>query len=91
MEEQGIIDGYTLRQKSLQRHFVTVFMETNDFDSFEAFVSRESVVEQAYKVTGEGCYMLIVQTEPKTLEEFLNRLLRYARYRVATALRCFKG
>ena len=92
MEEQGLISGYTIRQDGLQRHFITMFMENPNFDEFERFLGADLRVEGAYKVTGEGCYLVVyTPTESHELEPFLNSLLRYGRYRVSTAIRCIKS
>ena len=76
----------------MQRHFITMFMENLDFGAFERFLSADPRVEGAYKVTGEGCYLLIyAPAQSQELEPFLNSLLGYGRYRVSTAIRCVKS
>ncbi len=88
MEEQGVITGYTIRVGKLGRHFITVFMDTNDFTGFERFLQQATGVEAAYKVSGDGCYQIhfVAQTEDD-LEPFLNALLRFGRYKLASAIR----
>lgn len=88
MEEQGVITGYTIREGKLGRHFITVFMDTNDFTGFERFLNMAAGVEAAYKVSGDGCYQIhfVAQTEDD-LEPFLNALLRFGRYKLASAIR----
>jgi len=91
MEEQGAIRGYTIRQDNVERHFITVFMENADFAGFEAFLNADERIEQAYKVTGEGCYHIVFMSLSNAdLEPFLNMLLRYGKYRVSSAIRCVK-
>jgi len=91
MEDQGIIEGYTIRQGQVQRHFITVFMATTQFDVFEGFLKGIGSVEQAYKVTGEGCYHVVFVCEhADELEHFLNALLPYGRYKVSSAIRTVK-
>ena len=91
MEDQGIIEGYTIRQGQIQRHFITVFMATSQFDAFEAFLKGTVQVEQAYKVTGEGCYHVVLTCEhAHELEPFLNAVLPYGRYKVSSAIRAVK-
>jgi Lrp/AsnC family leucine-responsive transcriptional regulator len=92
MEDQGLITGYTLRQDNAERHFITVFMETSDFAGFELFLKNDARIESAYKVTGEGCYQLIfISQNAGDLEPFLNAMLSYGRYKVATAIRHIKS
>lgn len=91
LEERGVITGYTIRQDNLPRHFITVFMENSSFDEFEAFLNADEQVEHAYKTTGEGCYHVVFTPfEAENLELFLNELLRYGKYKVATAIRHVK-
>lgn len=91
LEDQGIINGYTIRQQHIERHFITMFMDVARFDEFEQLLKNETQVEAAYKITGEGCYHLIFTPESANeLEPFLQRLLKYGRYRVSSVLRCVK-
>ncbi|MFM2317432.1 MAG: HTH-type transcriptional regulator LrpC [Pseudomonadota bacterium] len=91
MEDQGVINGYTIRQQDIERHFITMFMDVARFDEFEQLLKNEAQVESAYKITGEGCYHLVFTPEaPNELEPFLQRLLKYGRYRVSSVLRGVK-
>ncbi|MBY0573345.1 MAG: AsnC family transcriptional regulator [Undibacterium sp.] len=91
MEDQGVISGYTIRQDQLARHFITVFMESTDFSSFEAFLNTHSSVENAYKVTGEGCYHLVFIAQSNAdIEPFLDALLQYGRCKVLSTIRRVK-
>lgn len=70
---------------------MTLFMNATDFDQFEHFLLQHSSVKEAYKVSGEGCYELICETETdQQLDEFLHDLLRYGRYKLASSIRCVK-
>lgn len=88
MEEQGVIAGFTVHQGKVERHFITMFMDTSDFIGFERFLQNDMGVHAAYKITGEGCYQIVFisQTEGD-LEPFLNALLPFGRYKVASAIR----
>jgi Lrp/AsnC family leucine-responsive transcriptional regulator len=91
MEEQGVITGYTIRQDNAERHFIMVFMNTSDFAGFEQFIRNDARIESAYKVTGEACYQLIfISQTGNDLESFLDAMLPYGRYKVATAIRHIK-
>ena len=91
MEDQGLISGYTIRQDQLARHFITVFMETSDFAEFETLIKADVRVESAYKVTGEGCYQLVLVVQSQSeIEPFLDALLPYGRCKVLSAIRCVK-
>ena len=91
MQEQGIISGFTIRENHEPKHFITVFMESSDFSGFENMLKNTEDVEAAYKVSGEGCYQVILRDRPANgLETFLNEILKYGRYRVSSSIRCVK-
>lgn len=90
MEEQNIISRYTICREDLKQHFITVFMESTDFIKFDSFLKKQNKVDQAFKVTGEGCYLVIFCGADDELEEFLNLLLEYGRYRVSSTLKTIK-
>lgn len=90
MEDLGIISGYTIKQDNLKQHFITVFMDTRDFVKFDDFLKQQKQVNQAFKVTGDGCYLVVFVGADKELEDFLSLLLNYGRYRVSSILKLIK-
>jgi len=91
LEDQGVISGYTIRQHSVERHLITMLMESNQFERFEQLLQTTEQVESAYKTTGEGCYHIVfLAQENGSLEPFLNELLRFGRYKVASTIRVVK-
>ncbi len=90
MEDLGIISGYTIKQDNLKQHFITVFMDTRDFVKFDEFLKQQNLVNQAFKVTGDGCYLIVFIGIDKELEVFLDLLLSYGRYRVSSILKLIK-
>lgn len=91
MEAQGVISGYTVQQDQLPRHFVTVFLKSADFAGFEDFARREPAIEQAHKVSGEGCYHLTVQADgAEALAPVLSGIERFGTHRVLSTLRAVK-
>jgi Lrp/AsnC family leucine-responsive transcriptional regulator len=91
MLDQRYITGFTIRQDEQALHYVTVFMKSTDFDGFERFLQREADVRSAHKVSGEGCYHLVlVPADAQALDAFLTRLLAYGTYKVLSGVRCVK-
>ncbi len=90
MEESGVISAYTIEQDSVPKHFITVFMDTNDFMGFEQFLNVQQLVIRAYKITGDGCYFLTCAGNNKELDEFLGDLLKFGRYKVSSTLKRVK-
>ncbi len=91
LEDDGSIKSYTIRQGNVQTHLVTVFMNDSRFSEFEEFLKAHKNIEQALKTSGEGCYHLVVIVEDtKQLEQFLNSLQAFARYRVGSVIKTIK-
>ena len=87
MQEQGIIQGYTLRENAQHCHFISIFMHSNDFAGFERAIAQSSHVQAAYKVSGEACYQLIAHCPSSIdLEELTDLIQPYATYKIASAL-----
>lgn len=88
MEELGIITGYTVQinpdklAPSLCA-LVTMFMTTTDHQTFQQFVGERGEIEEAHRVSGEGCYSLKVRVSSQVaLNQLLDDLLRYGNYRI---------
>ncbi|MGG1660469.1 Lrp/AsnC family transcriptional regulator [Brevibacillus sp. NRS-1366] len=92
MEEQGIIQGYTTLIDEVKvgpslTAMVTMFMKTTDHQPFTRFVKSRSEVIEAHRISGEGCYSLIVRVPDQTsLNLFLDELLAFGNYRVNLSL-----
>ncbi|KNY24885.1 Lrp/AsnC family transcriptional regulator [Pseudobacteroides cellulosolvens] len=88
LEKLGVIEGYTvkLNQDKLGmeiKAFVTVFMKTTDHASFKKYLMQSDLINEAYRISGEGCYLLQVNTtSQKELLTFLDGVLKYGNYRV---------
>nr|WP_298129611.1 Lrp/AsnC family transcriptional regulator [uncultured Pseudoxanthomonas sp.] len=91
MVDDGTIRGFTVLRGDLRRYFITVFMDSPQFDAFEAFLQAHADVASASKIAGEGCYhVTLACSGDADLEAFTQSLLRYGRYRVASEMRCLK-
>ncbi|WP_173427740.1 Lrp/AsnC family transcriptional regulator [Aneurinibacillus tyrosinisolvens] len=88
MEEAGIIEGFTIKLnngkigKTLTA-FITIFMKTTNHSSFQLFLKEKEEIEEAHRVSGEGCYWLKAAFgSEQELNRFLDELLLYGNYRV---------
>lgn len=88
LEKLGVIKGYsvavdeTIIGKAVTA-YVTVYMKTTDHLSFQKFIKENAVVECADRISGEGCYLLKVNTATQDdLSGFLDSVLVYGNYRV---------
>lgn len=93
LEDMGIIEGYTLKWNPDKigiavAAFVTVYMKSPASHSrFHDFVQQDSRIEEAHRVSGEGCYMLKVRVRTNAeLTAFLDELLQYGNYKLSTSI-----
>lgn len=91
MMDDGVIDHFTIAHEKTNKYFITVYMQNSNFDAFERFLKESDFIQEAYKVTGEGCYQLTGASEkPEAIELFLEKLLHFGRYKVLSKLRKVK-
>ena len=88
MEKLGVITGYTINIDSAKigkekTAFITVFMKTNKHLLFIKFINNNSLIIEANRISGEGCYLLkILATDEKEIISFLDEILIYGNYRL---------
>jgi Lrp/AsnC family transcriptional regulator, leucine-responsive regulatory protein len=92
MEELGVIEAFTVQLNKARLGLsvlalVTVFMKTTDHPAFARWLAGQESVEEAHRVSGEGCYWLKVRVrEQEELTDFLDALLAWGNYRVNLSL-----
>ncbi|MHB8072289.1 Lrp/AsnC family transcriptional regulator [Desulfosporosinus fructosivorans] len=92
MQDEGIIKAFTvnLDHEKLGRPIcalITVFMSSANHLSFQGFLSNSEDIEEAYRVTGEGCYWLKANlANQKELNKLLDDILMYGNYKVNMAI-----
>jgi Lrp/AsnC family leucine-responsive transcriptional regulator len=97
MEELGIIEKYTLKvnEKKLGNvltGYIIVYMKSSDHKGFTEFIQSLESVEEAHRISGDGCYILKVNMKSNSqLNEFLDALLNYATYRLLISIDRLKG
>jgi Lrp/AsnC family leucine-responsive transcriptional regulator len=88
MEDLGVIQGYTVKVNPTKEGksvvaFITVFMKTTDHAGFIQFVKQKPAVIEANRTSGEGCYLLKVNTATQEeLIQFLDEVLAFGNYRI---------
>jgi Lrp/AsnC family transcriptional regulator, leucine-responsive regulatory protein len=92
MEDMGVIRGYTAVVDPAKlgpslTAIVTILMKTTDHGRFERFVSRRPEIVEAHRVSGEGCYSLLVRVPDQTaLNALLDAILAYGNYRLSLSI-----
>ncbi|PYE48548.1 Lrp/AsnC family transcriptional regulator [Paenibacillus barcinonensis] len=93
LQDMGVIEGYTVKWNPERiglglEAFVTVFLNSGDrHPAFRAFVATREDIVEVHRVSGEGCYLMRVQTgTTEQLGELLEALLPLGNYRVSLSL-----
>lgn len=92
MEKSGVIEGYTLKidNSKLGKNitgFITVFMKTLNHGAFHDFIKSSSLVSEAHRISGEGCYMLKFAAGTQVeLTAFLDCILEYGNYKLSISI-----
>lgn len=96
MEKLGVIEGYTIKMnydkigKGITA-IVTIFMKSTDHLGFRRYIINNSIVTEANRISGEGCYMLkLAASSEKEVVEFLDGVLQYGNYRVNLSIEKIK-
>lgn len=88
LEARGIITGYTIvidQEKIAPKilAFVNIFMKSNQHERFLEFVHASEVVRECYRISGDPCYLLRVETpDHAQLNAFLESILTHGNYRL---------
>ncbi|MBX4265237.1 Lrp/AsnC family transcriptional regulator [Clostridium estertheticum] len=96
MEKSGVIKGYTvnINPKLLGKNltaFITVFMKTTDHLSFKKYINNNSLVTEAHRISGDGCYILkLTASTQAEIVDFLDELLKYGNYKLNLSIQNIK-
>ena len=82
-----IIEKFTIKEQKQNLQFITIYMNTNQFTSFENLVKSFNEVIEFYKITGDGCYMIISHFNSDALNLFLTKITDFGRYKVSHRLK----
>lgn len=82
-----IIEKFTIKEQKQHLQFITIYMNTNQFTSFENLVKSFDEVGEFYKITGDGCYMIISHFDSDALNLFLTKITDFGRYKVSHQLK----
>ena len=74
LHDNHIIEKFTIKEKTNQLQFITIYMNSNQFTSFENMVMSFKEIIEFYKITGDGCYFIKSEFTDQNLPHFLNKL-----------------
>lgn len=96
MEKAGVIEGYTVKINSAiigkdVTAFITVFMKTTDHLSFKKYINNNSLVTEAHRISGDGCYMLkLTAATQAEIVDFLDEILKFGNYKLNLSIQNIK-
>ncbi|MFQ1012442.1 Lrp/AsnC family transcriptional regulator [Gilliamella apicola] len=82
-----IIEKFTIKEQKQHLQFITIYMNTNQFTFFENLVNFFNEVIEFYKITGDGCYMIISHFDSDALNLFLTKITDFGGYKVSHRLK----
>ena len=88
LQKNGIIIKYTIETtptESVEKltAYITIFMKTTRHKSLTDFIKKSTIIQEAHKISGDGCYLL--KAETSTMQEInllLDELNAYGTYRL---------
>lgn len=90
MQNEGLIQKYTVELEYEATQFIRIMMENHQFDQFEIFLSQFDKIEYAYKVCGSACYMLISHFTQQDMNDFIEKLSPWGQYSVDSVVRAIE-
>lgn len=87
MQDEGLIQKYTIELNYSSTQFIRIMMENNQFDLFETFLEQFDKIEHAYKVCGAACYMLVTHFSQQEINFFIEQLSPWGQYSVDSVVR----
>lgn len=96
MEKLGVIKEYTIKINSEMTGkeltaFVTIFMKTTDHASFKKYIQNNTLISEANRISGEGCYLLkVTASSQEEIVELLDEVLEYGNYKLNLSIENIK-
>ncbi|MEG0483246.1 MAG: AsnC family protein, partial [Acinetobacter sp.] len=90
MQDEGLIQKYTIELNYSSTQFIHVMMQNNEFERFEAFIAQFDAIESGYKVCGSACYMLVTHFDNHTINHFIEQLSEWGQYSVDSVVRAIE-
>lgn len=88
--EEKQIKKFTVDVAYQHTEFITVYMDTQEYQAFENKMVSHPNVESVHKISGDGCYLLIAHFSPEEMDLFFKELLTFGRYKVNVSLNQLK-
>lgn len=97
LEDLGIITQYTISTNNYLlgktiTGFITIFMKTTKHDKLVKFIKSNSIIVEAHRISGDGCYVLkIICSNMDEINTLLDSLAEYGTYRLSLSTSIIKN
>ena len=88
LQDLGLITQYTictndaLLGKNITA-YITIFMKTTKHEQLIKFIKLNSIIEEAHRISGDGCYLIkIVCSNMDEINLLLDDIMEYGTYRL---------
>lgn len=88
LQDLGLITQYTIcvNNAMLGKNimaFVTIFMKTTKHDKLINFIKTNSIIIEAHRISGDGCYLLkIICSNMNEINLLLDDIMEFGTYRL---------
>ena len=88
LQDLGLITQYTICTNNalLGKNiiaYITIFMKTTKHEQLKKFIKSNSIIEEAHRISGDGCYLLkVVCSNMEEINSLLDSLMEYGTYRL---------
>jgi len=88
LQDLGLITQYTIcvNNAMLGKYitaFVTIFMKTTKHDKLIKFIKTNSIITEAHRISGDGCYLLkIICSNMDEINLLLDDIMQFGTYRL---------
>lgn len=88
LQDLGLITQYTICTNNalLGKNiiaYITIFMKTTKHEQLKKFIKSNSIIEEAHRISGDGCYLLkVVCSNMEEINLLLDSLMEYGTYRL---------
>lgn len=82
LREKHIIEHFSIKINHSDTQFIRIFMDSNNYRSFENTVNSFDDIETFVKTSGQACYTIISHFPDEQLKQFIETISPWCRYTV---------
>ncbi len=96
LRDLGIITQYTvcINNSMLGKNitaFITIFMKTTQHDKLTKFIKENTIITEAHRISGDGCYLLkVICSNMDEINLLLDKIMEYGTYRLSLSTSTIK-